>query len=33
MLQLAQANQGLENVDTSYKERKPQIRVAVNRVA
>lgn len=31
MFELAQANPGLENVDNSYKERKPQIRVAVNR--
>ncbi|HEY6642155.1 efflux RND transporter permease subunit [Povalibacter sp.] len=31
ILPLAQANPGLENVDTSYKERKPQIRVSVDR--
>ncbi|HMN46280.1 MAG TPA: efflux RND transporter permease subunit [Povalibacter sp.] len=31
LLPLAQANPGLRNVDTSYKERKPQIRVSVDR--
>jgi hydrophobe/amphiphile efflux-1 (HAE1) family protein len=31
LLQLAQQNPGLQNVDTSYKERKPQIRVALDR--
>ncbi|HKU17059.1 MAG TPA: efflux RND transporter permease subunit [Steroidobacteraceae bacterium] len=31
LLQLAQANPALLNVDTSYKERKPQIKVAVDR--
>ncbi len=31
ILELARANPGLQNVDTSYKERKPQIRVAVDR--
>ncbi|HEV7716415.1 MAG TPA: efflux RND transporter permease subunit, partial [Steroidobacteraceae bacterium] len=31
MLQLAAQNPGLINVDTNYKERKPQIRVAVDR--
>lgn len=31
MVQLAQQNPGLRNVDTSYKERKPQIRVSVDR--
>jgi multidrug efflux pump len=31
MLQLAEKNPGLVNVDTDYKERKPQIRVAVDR--
>jgi multidrug efflux pump len=31
MLQLAQANPGLTNVDTNYRERKPQIRVSVDR--
>ncbi len=31
ILPLAQANPGLQNVDTSYKERKPQIRVFVDR--
>ena len=31
MLQLAQANPGLENVQTNYKERKPQIRVSIDR--
>jgi multidrug efflux pump len=31
MLQLAEQNPGLVNVDTDYKERKPQIRVAVDR--
>ena len=29
--QLARQNPGLENVDTSYKERKPQLRVAIDR--
>jgi multidrug efflux pump len=31
LLQLAQANPGLENVDTSYKQRKPQIRISLER--
>jgi multidrug efflux pump len=31
VLQLASQNPGLINVDTNYKERKPQIRVAVDR--
>ena len=31
LVQLAQANPGLTNVDTNYKERKPQIRVSVDR--
>jgi len=31
LLRLAENNPGLRNVDTSYKERKPQIRVAVDR--
>ncbi len=31
MLQLAQANPGLANVQSNYKERKPQIRVAIDR--
>jgi multidrug efflux pump len=31
MLQLASQNPGLVNVDTNYKERKPQIRVSVDR--
>jgi len=31
MLRLAQSNSGLPNVSTSYKERKPQIRIALNR--
>ena len=31
MLQLAQANPGLANVQTNYKERKPQIRVSIDR--
>jgi multidrug efflux pump len=31
MLQLAQANPGLQNVDTSWKQRKPQLRVSVDR--
>jgi multidrug efflux pump len=31
MLELAQGNPGLQNVDTSYKERKPQLRVSVDR--
>jgi multidrug efflux pump len=31
MLQLAQTNPGLTNVDTNYRERKPQIRVSVDR--
>ena len=31
MLQLAQANPGLENVQSNYKERKPQIRVSIDR--
>jgi|HigsolmetaAR205D_1030408.scaffolds.fasta_scaffold00636_3 multidrug efflux pump len=31
LLELARANPGLQNVDTSYKERKPQIRVAIDR--
>ena len=29
--ELAQANPGLANVDTNYKERKPQMRVSVDR--
>jgi multidrug efflux pump len=31
MLQLAQANLGLANVQSNYKERKPQIRVSIDR--
>ncbi|HEY5760062.1 MAG TPA: efflux RND transporter permease subunit [Steroidobacter sp.] len=31
MLDLARQNPGLRNLDTSYKERKPQIRVSVDR--
>jgi len=31
MLQLAQANPGLVNVQSNYKERKPQIRVSIDR--
>ncbi|MEJ0085066.1 MAG: efflux RND transporter permease subunit [Pseudomonadota bacterium] len=31
LLDLAHQNPGLENVDTSYKERKPQIRVSIDR--
>jgi multidrug efflux pump len=31
MLQLAEANPGLRNVQSSYKERKPQIRVSIDR--
>ncbi len=31
LLDLAREHPGLQNVDTSYKERKPQIRVAVDR--
>ena len=31
MLDLARQNPGSHNVDTSYKERKPQIRVSVDR--
>jgi multidrug efflux pump len=31
ILQLAEANPGLTNVDTNYKERKPQIRVSIDR--
>lgn len=31
LLELARSNPGLQNVDSSYKERKPQIRVSVNR--
>jgi multidrug efflux pump len=31
LLPLAQANPGLENVDPSFKERKPQIRISVDR--
>jgi multidrug efflux pump len=31
MLRIAQDNPGFENVDTSYKERKPQLRVSVDR--
>jgi multidrug efflux pump len=31
LVQLAQANPGLQNVQTNYKERKPQIRVSVDR--
>jgi multidrug efflux pump len=31
MLRLAQENPGLENVDATYKERKPQLRVSVDR--
>lgn len=31
LLRLAQDNPGLENVDTSYKERKPQLRVSIDR--
>jgi multidrug efflux pump len=31
ILELAQQNPGLQNVDTSYKERKPQVRVSVDR--
>jgi multidrug efflux pump len=31
MLQLAQANPGLANIQSNYKERKPQIRVSIDR--
>jgi multidrug efflux pump len=31
LLEMARQNPGLENVDTNYKERKPQIRVSVDR--
>ncbi len=31
LLELARQNPGLESVDTNYKERKPQLRVAVDR--
>jgi multidrug efflux pump len=31
LMALAQANPGLQNVDTSWKQRKPQLRVAVDR--
>jgi multidrug efflux pump len=31
MLQLAQANPGLQNVDSTWKQRKPQLRVSVDR--
>jgi multidrug efflux pump len=31
ILELARQNPGLQNVDTSYKERKPQIRVSIDR--
>jgi multidrug efflux pump len=31
LMELAQQNPGLTNVDTNYKERKPQIRVSVDR--
>ena len=31
LLQLAQKNPGLVDVDTSYKERKPQFRVSIDR--
>jgi len=31
LLELARRNPGLRNVDTSYKERKPQLRVSVDR--
>ena len=31
MVELARSNPGLENVDTSFKERKPQLRVSVDR--
>jgi multidrug efflux pump len=31
LVQLAQANPGLQNVQTNYKERKPQIRVSIDR--
>jgi multidrug efflux pump len=31
LMDLARENPGLQNLDTSYKERKPQIRVAVDR--
>jgi multidrug efflux pump len=31
LLEIARRNPGLENVDTSYKERKPQLRVSVDR--
>src|SRR5262249_46914072 len=31
LVQLASANPGLVNVDTNYKERKPQIRVSIDR--
>ncbi|HKE96467.1 MAG TPA: efflux RND transporter permease subunit [Povalibacter sp.] len=31
LLPLARANPGLENVDTNFKERKPQIRISVDR--
>jgi multidrug efflux pump len=31
IVELARANPGFQNVDNSYKERKPQIRVSINR--
>ncbi|MFO7305104.1 MAG: efflux RND transporter permease subunit [Gammaproteobacteria bacterium] len=31
ILELARANPGLQNLDTNYKERKPQVRVAIDR--
>jgi multidrug efflux pump len=31
IFELAQANPGLQNIDNSYKERKPQIRISVDR--
>jgi multidrug efflux pump len=31
LLPLTQANSGLENVDSSYKERKPQVRISADR--
>jgi len=31
MLRLAQSNPGLQNVDTSWKQRKPQLRISVDR--
>ncbi len=31
LMQLAQANPGLQNVDTTWKQRKPQLRVSIDR--